>query len=1659
MAELSLEEFATTYGGTSSGPIPTEALILSSARTTAKPAAQPASLSLDAFAEQYGEKPSEPSNLFSSFGEPVNQLPQGTNDGTRMSATQRARAEADFAMDGSGPPPRKPKYLETPGGAVTGINRGAKREDSTLTLPELARRTAGTAAQVSDMLTFIGKGLLGQAVYWGANTGVLATTGEEKTAATAATMAKDYFFPPEISTPWAKVAERLGPTAQRAYNENPVGWIMNKVSHFIEKGGEGAARTTGLPPEHFAALAEQFMSSLGAKAIKESVRERFKARVDEVKTGEVLPPELQRRQALPNRAPVEKDITPATEKPVAPAPVMALEDFSKVYDEPKALPDWTGKAALGGAAVAGASLLDEEDRNNALIGGAAALAIKGKGGMWHPEAVERLANPLAERLVGRNGRSGMTLADLRLPDEQLIKSEIGTNVADPAMTQARQQLLADIAADRQTVAWSTRAVSNWLNKHAGTATDPIKDVEIPFGEGTKRLEEVTDAVLAYQPVKDVIGTLPEKVQEGVEAGKIPWDEPVYNVNDPLAKSPVVQGQIRLKSYAALRNYLSHVGDYLRENVDPSKLSQYDLPRAGEETAKRDAEMAKAMEREAAESSKDLPVYKDYGDGFKWVELRLPERLTAEQARGVQYRSDLSGHLDADGSISDGYVALGADGKPISNNYTDRWAVGSTPEEAYLAGQLAREGNQMGHCVGGYCEGVASGESRIFSLRDAKGKSHVTVEVEPETTRPVTIGDLLQKGQEEANRLAGLSVAERKALPPIDIPANILQIKGKQNRAPTSDYLPYVQDFVKGGVEVSETAKMPEPLRAELREKFGEKTTYTRKELDEAVRGLPDTRDWLKEVEGGKWGEVGDLENTGLRGGGNTGIPLFDKFLSDRLERFHTEAEYQKAWKEFAEQIQPVLASNLQRSLAKSHESQFTENSQQRKKWLAQLQRGELPDPRIVDLLNEGLGEGFVAKDQHGSIDPALLIKLGVTAAAAAIGAYFDDRSARGAVLGAILGLGLSSLKPGRGGVLTGLDQALGIVSTRLGNISPALARRARDLELNIGSKTDQRYDTVMPFIKGFEKLPEAERKALDMAYMMNDPAAIQAVLAGKPVLQESYRKVRSLLSQFETQFKDLHRFKEGLTEYLPLVVKDFEGLKKALGEEAQNGLEKILFEAEAAMIKKRGRGLSDVEQSLIVNRFLRSKEATSFMPGYARERTVKMTEALRPFYASVRESLLRYVSAATQDIEAAKFFGKDLATNAQGGKRFTDVDASVGGLIAREMREGRMTADQALVVQGILRARFGPGESAPAGFVQDIRNISNLTLLGQFHAAGTQLADSIFVMYHHNLRPTLEAVAMKLVGRAVDPKDFGLVNHIAEEFTSNRLSGKALTLALKVNAFSTIDRFAKSLQLTAAMRKNMQLAQTDKGLETLKTKWGASYGDDFPQLATDLKNRERTPLVDSLLFGELSNTQPVSKMELPQAYLENPNGRLLYQMKSYMLKQADVIRRDAYNEIKKGGVKNVSRGLKNLAMFATALSLSNIPGDVVKDWLSGREIDLANIDYVENLLQNFGLNRYSMDQARKGKPLEVARDMVLPPYKHYQEMSKLDERSIKYLPPAGRTIYDRWLGGNERKELAQAKSDKAAGKTPKELSSASKDFRRTENEARRQKLIKKLEGR
>ena len=241
-----------------------------------------------------------------------------------------------------------------------------------------------------------------------------------------------------------------------------------------------------------------------------------------------------------------------------------------------------------------------------------------------------------------------------------------------------------------------------------------------------------------------------------------------------------------------------------------------MEQAVRRTYEYDQEMAKKMREAQIKATEGMPIYKEYPEGYKWVELAgkksKPEIVQTEN--GGWTIKDNTGHI-----MSGGFKSKEGAERALANlSKTDkRYKEGFSQEsEQALEAALKYEGETMGHCVGGYCPDVLEGRSRIFSLRDAKGEPHVTVEVQPayrnrgfrEGERPAgdeyyQLQEQYVQGQKTGKVDPNLTFAEwwrsTKGIPEeAELAPQIVQIKGKQNRAPKEEYLPFVQDFVRGG---------------------------------------------------------------------------------------------------------------------------------------------------------------------------------------------------------------------------------------------------------------------------------------------------------------------------------------------------------------------------------------------------------------------------------------------------------------------------------------------------------------------------------------------------------------------------------------------------------------------------------------------------------------------------------------------------------------------------------------------------------------------------------------------------------------------------------------------------------------------------------------------
>jgi hypothetical protein len=281
----------------------------------------------------------------------------------------------------------------------------------------------------------------------------------------------------------------------------------------------------------------------------------------------------------------------------------------------------------------------------------------------------------------------------------------------------------------------------------------------------KGWEAITDSYINTAPASEYTKPLTEsEARRGLKS--VADDNPWLNKLDP--DTPVQY--IKNADSIAQDLRLDHIMDVLREDVTtgrirPEQLSKVSMEQAVRRTYEYDQELAAKMNAARAAQREGLPVYKEYPEGYRWVELNKPGAFASEsEAMGHSVRGyePPQGHPD--------------------------WVEGSGDR------------GSLGYGHGGW-EAIKSGKAKVYSLVGPKGEPHVTVEVAatgmtPEQ-RQYKIGFLADQLQKEGKTPED-ALRQAEKIYPEEHKEAITQIKGKQNQAPNQEYLPFVQDLVKSG---------------------------------------------------------------------------------------------------------------------------------------------------------------------------------------------------------------------------------------------------------------------------------------------------------------------------------------------------------------------------------------------------------------------------------------------------------------------------------------------------------------------------------------------------------------------------------------------------------------------------------------------------------------------------------------------------------------------------------------------------------------------------------------------------------------------------------------------------------------------------------------------
>lgn len=691
---------------------------------------------------------------------------------------------------------------------------------------------------------------------------------------------------------------------------------------------------------------------------------------------------------------------------------------------------------------------------------------------------------------------------------------------------------------------------------------------------------------------------------------------------------------------------------------------------------------------------------------------------------------------------------------------------------------------------------------------------------------------------------------------------------------------------------------------------------------------------------------------------------------------------------------------------------------------------------------------------------------------------------------------LDTIKPSEVNAFrNGVDRLVGLVSTRVQNLSPEAFGKLRAHDAAVSYRPEKyrgvRSDFADYFVNKSGRKPKkkvvqfsADEARQFKKYVLNqnmEAAADFVESVRGPEALAAFNKARSVFTELGKEAMDMGVFNADS------VVKNYwtrsisaakrPEFLKAIGKE-QPGVEaawKTKLDAlQTSAKKKYGRNMNDMEINNAFQAFVMKQAGDVHTVGLAMKRqsnTIK--DEMLDFYDDPIEAMDSYIHRAVSEIEKAKFFGRDAYKSGTMGSEqgMFDVAQALDATATTKWFKGLELTDQA-ELKHLLNVRFNTGMQSANDAVKKYKGINNIALLGNFFSAATQVAELASSMYKNGLYHGTKAIFGK---KGVTVEDLGL-EQLFQEFEDVSTGGileKVQAFTFKWSGFHAIDKLGKETFINSALSKATSAVK--KSDSRAFKKFSNELRETMPssdvnKLIADLKkygeSGKKEDITDDILaytFSKLADVQPISRSELPELYLTSQYGKVGFTLKSFMMKQIDVLRQDSYNKIimgkRKGDKKMMAEGGANLARYMLLLGGANLGVDKIKDLVSGKismddleeEVQAATagslaIQIAKSSWKTYGLSEYAATKAEQEgtsglgstflPPLPVINELVQIAAKGYNgKITSVDEageavgkaarKMFRYIPFVGR--FENHIFEEEKKKPQSSSSLFAEG--------------------------------
>ena len=655
-------------------------------------------------------------------------------------------------------------------------------------------------------------------------------------------------------------------------------------------------------------------------------------------------------------------------------------------------------------------------------------------------------------------------------------------------------------------------------------------------------------------------------------------------------------------------------------------------------------------------------------------------------------------------------------------------------------------------------------------------------------------------------------------------------------------------------------------------------------------------------------------------------------------------------------------------------------------------------------------------------------------------------------------------------VSTVTDFASG-VTDELRKIEPKLLSFARRFEFEMSKYNVQYHDKVKPFIESYRKLSRVDQLSLDHLLRNGDiPSDIAKAneILSKNKMTEQYKSVKETLA-------DIYRRKEhvGLNEYgevgeyFPRSVKDLTGLMQAMKDDPNYGV------ISATMDNTKG---SRVDKEKAIMQLINSGRSPLYAllkPGSSKERAIiRVSSEWNQYYNSTIDSLINHIYESNESIEARNMFGdvkrreivskrnklmedligenKKSYTKEQYEKKAGEVEilndylkdyqrewrdgiANVlykEGMIStdrehydtltKEQQSKLLTAQQQEKVVQLIRARLT--NKGLGGVLASARNLSLMTSMGSITSTLNQLVDTIVSVNDNGVKNTLKAMFGE---NMITTKDLDLSNSMREFQSSG--SSRILDKIFRSTGLIKLDLFGKNTYMNSSVLKVIEenKANPTKAKADFIAKWSDSFGNKTEETFNDIVEGKKNDNTKFFAFTVLSEVQPVSQFEMPLKYLSYVDGKIFYTLKSFQIKQLNVIYRRLVTNTKNATTKAEKiRSLREAGKLIALLTLAGAGADELKDFILGRDVEFSD-NLTGNLIKLVMLNKNTVTSGSKsGMFKNILADTLVPPTKilddPYSDIKSWlssgpnTYKMMRSLPFAGNIAYSRLTDAGQK---------------------------------------------